>query len=51
MRMGYRCYSRLTNAFSRRIENHAAAVALYSFSYNLVKIHRTLRMPPQWRLV
>lgn len=46
MRMGNRRYTRLTNAFSRKIENHAAAVALYYFSYNLVKIHRTLRMSP-----
>jgi IS1 family transposase len=43
MRMGNRRYTRLTNAFSRKIENHAAAIALYYFSYNFVKIHRTLR--------
>ncbi len=46
MRMGNRRYTRLTNAFSRKIENHAAAVALYYFAYNFVKTHRTLRMPP-----
>ncbi len=46
MRMGNRRYTRLTNAFSRKIENHAAAVALYYFSYNFVKIHRTLRVTP-----
>ncbi len=33
-------------AFSRKLENHAAAVVLYYFSYNLVKIHRTLRVTP-----
>lgn len=44
--MGLRRYTRLTNAFSRRLENHDAAVALYYFSYNLVKIHRSLRMSP-----
>jgi IS1 family transposase len=46
MRMGNRRYTRLTNAFSRKIENHAAAVALYYFAYNFVKIHRTLRVTP-----
>jgi hypothetical protein len=47
VRMGIRRYTRLTNAFSRRMENHAAAVALYYFSYNLVKIHGTLRTTPE----
>ena len=46
MRMGNRRYTRLTNAFSRKIENHAAAVALYYFNYNLIKIHGTLRNTP-----
>lgn len=46
VRMNIRRYTRLTNAFSRKIENHAAAVALYYFSYNFVKIHRTLRVTP-----
>ena len=44
--MGLRRYTRLTNAFSKKMENHAAAVALYYFSYNLVKIHGTLRTTP-----
>jgi hypothetical protein len=43
VRMGIRRYTQLTNAFSRRMENHAAAVTLYYFSYNLVKIHGTYR--------
>jgi hypothetical protein len=46
VRMNLRRYTRLTNAFSRKLENHAAAVALYYFSYNYVKIHRTLRTSP-----
>ena len=46
VRMSLRCHTRLTNALSRKLENHAAAVALCYFSYNLIKIHRTLRMSP-----
>ncbi len=46
VRMGLRRYTRLTNAFSRKIENHAAAVALYYFAYNFIKIHGTLRCTP-----
>ena len=41
--MGLRRYTRLTNAFSRKIENHSAAVALYYFAYSFIKIHGTLR--------
>jgi IS1 family transposase len=39
-------FTRLTNAFSKKIENHAAAVALGYFAYNFIKINRTLRMTP-----
>ena len=46
MRMGNRRYTRLTNAFSRKIENHSAAVALSYFAYNFIKIHGTLRCTP-----
>ena len=46
VRKNIRRYTRLTNAFSRKIENHSAAVALYYFSYNFVKIHRSLRTTP-----
>ena len=46
VRTSIRRYTRLTNAFSRKIENHTAAVALYYFSYNFVQIHRTLRTTP-----
>lgn len=41
-----RCYTRLSNGFSCKLENHAAAVALNYFAYNFIKIHRTLRMTP-----
>ena len=46
VRMGLRRYTRLTNAFSRKIENHSAAVALYYFAYNFIKVHGTLRTTP-----
>jgi hypothetical protein len=41
--MTVRRFTRLTNAFSKKIENHAAAVALGYFAYNFIKINRTLR--------
>jgi hypothetical protein len=40
-----RC-TRLSNGFSRKLENHAAAVALNYFAYKFIKIHRTLRVSP-----
>ena len=46
VRMSIRRYTRLTNVFRRKIENHSAAVALYYFAYNFIKIHRTLRCTP-----
>jgi IS1 family transposase len=46
MRMGMRRFTRLTNAFSKKIENHAAAVALYFMYYNFARIHQTLRCSP-----
>jgi IS1 family transposase len=46
VRMTVRRFTRLTNAFSKKIQNHAAAVALGYFAYNFIKIHRTLRMTP-----
>ena len=41
-----RCYTRLTNAFSKKIENDAAAVALTYFAYNFICIRGTLRISP-----
>jgi len=41
-----RRYTRLSNGFSRKLENHAAATALDYFAYNFSKIHRTLRVSP-----
>lgn len=43
MRMSMRRFTRLTNAFSRKIENHAAMVALYMYAYNFIKPHRSLK--------
>jgi len=46
VRTTMRHYTRLSNGFSRKIENHMAAVALNYFAYNFIKIHSTLRMTP-----
>ncbi|MEX1146846.1 MAG: IS1 family transposase [Sphingomonadales bacterium] len=46
MRMHMRRFTRLTNAFSKKIENHAYAVALHFMYYNFVKRHQTLRVTP-----
>ena len=46
VRTNMRRYTRLSNGFSRKLENHAAAVALNYFAYNFIRIHRTLRMSP-----
>ena len=46
MRMQKRRFTRLTNGFSKKRANHAAAVALHFAHYNLVRIHKTLKMTP-----
>jgi len=46
MRMSMRRFTRLTNAFSKKIENHAAAIALHFAYYNFCRIHKTLRVNP-----
>lgn len=46
MRMSMRRFTRLTNAFSKKLENHAAMVALYFMYYNFGRVHQTLRVTP-----
>jgi IS1 family transposase len=46
MRMSMRRYTRLTNAFSKKTENLAAAVALHFMHYNYVRVHQTLKTTP-----
>jgi hypothetical protein len=46
MRMAMRRFTRLTNAFSNKLENHGHMVAVYALWYNFVRIHKTLRTSP-----
>ena len=46
MRMGMRRFTRLTNGFSKKIENHCHAIALYFMYYNFARVHQTLRVTP-----
>jgi IS1 family transposase len=46
MRMSMRRFTRLTNGFSKKIENHGHAVALHFMYYNFVRVHKTLRVTP-----
>lgn len=46
MRMHMRRFTRLTNSFSKKLENHMHAISLYFMFYNFCKIHKTLRVTP-----
>ncbi len=46
IRMGNRRFTRLTNAFSKKLGNHVASLSLFFFHYNLCRIHKTLRVTP-----
>ena len=46
MRMSMRRFTRLTNAFSKKFENHAHSVAIHFMYYNFVRLHETVRMTP-----
>jgi hypothetical protein len=46
MRMQMRRFTRLTNAFSKKIQNHISALSLYFMYYNFCRVHQTLRVTP-----
>ena len=46
MRMSMRRFTRLTNGFSKKVENHEAAIALHFMYYNFCRVHKTLRVTP-----
>jgi hypothetical protein len=46
MRMSMRRFTRLTNGFSKKAENHAYSVAVHFMHYNFVRVHQSLRITP-----
>jgi hypothetical protein len=46
MRMSMRRFTRLTNAFSKKVENHEHMLAIYFMYYNFCRVHQTLRVTP-----
>ena len=46
MRMGMRRFTRLTNAFSKKLANHGAAIALHYMHYNFARVYQSLRVTP-----
>ena len=46
MRMSMRRFTRLTNAFSKKVQNHAHAIALHFMHYNFCRLHQTLKVTP-----
>lgn len=50
LRMQQRRFTRLTNGFSKKLENHVAAVSLYVAHYNLCRVHEALRITPAMQL-
>jgi hypothetical protein len=50
LRMSQRRLTRLSNGFSKKYENHCAAIALYATHYNFCRVHETLRITPAMHL-